>query len=439
MGFETLITKPHLRQTVGMILLFSILIAGCVGGGVAPAPTPTIKLVLPTIGADSPANDITPGPIHGLTPLDPPDITTLTPTSTLTATPSPELGWAIQTLDSQSNVDGFFSLAVDSQGNPHVAYLNEISQNHEVLLYNTRQGGTWLSRSIPVLNNADMQTMGQRAGYMASLAIDPGDVPHVSYLVLDTRRVFVSSRIGSGWDPTLVEVLNTDRGAALTDMDTSLGIGANGDMHLVTPDPDQGYLLKYYVNQTGAWEEVEITPSVWVNPAGVTIPLAVYGDVASVAYYDNGLYYLSLVEGQAPQPVDLGATVGLMPALAFDVQGSPHIVYYDAGNLQLKHACLREATWEIDVVQTNIKVGRYPGIAIAPDGGIHLSYYDKNNGDLLYAYQRPGGTEFDITVVDSPGTVGTFSCIGLNADNRPMIIYFDDDHKNLKFAELVVR
>lgn len=367
------------------------------------------------------------------TPIKLSDVPLPTPTITPTITPTKISGtWVIRILDSKSNVGGFFSLAVDSLGNPHVVYFDE---NNEDLLYNTRKNGSWFSAPMVVTD----RSVGLRAGYMASIVIGSDNLPHISYLALDTRRVYVSHWDGSQWVHDRVDPMATDLGESLIGMDTSLAVDSDGDLHLIYLDVDRSYVLQYYVNKNGRWNLIKGDGLIWVDPSGVTVPIAVYNNIASVAYYDSGIYYLPLVGEWTPQPIELGSDIGLMPALEFDAQGRPHVIYYDAVNRQLKHACLIDSHWVIDIIQSDIKIGRYPGIAIDPDGGIHVSYYDKLNGDLLYAYRAPGESEFQSTIVDSQGIVGTFSSIGLNADGLPMIIYFDDDSKNLKFAELSLK
>jgi hypothetical protein len=61
------------------------------------------------------------------------------------------------------------SLALDNNGNPHITYYNDITED---LMYAVKEAGNW---TISVVDSAD------DVGRFSSLVLDPLDIPHISY------------------------------------------------------------------------------------------------------------------------------------------------------------------------------------------------------------------------------------------------------------------
>ena len=74
-----------------------------------------------------------------------------------------------ETVDSINDVGAFSSLAIGTDGQPHISYYD--ASNHE-LRYATNVGNTWIKRTID--NDG-------KVGQFSSLALDPAGHPCIAY------------------------------------------------------------------------------------------------------------------------------------------------------------------------------------------------------------------------------------------------------------------
>ena len=91
-------------------------------------------------------------------------------------------GWDIQTFTSDGGV--FSSLALDSSGNPHVAYITG-----DKLKYASQNGSNWTIQNVTEDNNLPNLDTDMRL----SLALDSNDTPYIMYYILSS---YVDSSIG---------------------------------------------------------------------------------------------------------------------------------------------------------------------------------------------------------------------------------------------------
>lgn len=119
-------------------------------------------------------------------------------------------GWEIQIIDS----DGIWSssLALDSGGNPHIAYLDHLNND---LKYAHRAGSTWIIQVV--------DSQGEVGAY-TSLKLDAADQPHISYQEITNRNLKYASRTGTGWD---IETIGSGGWFA------SMTLDASGQIHII--------------------------------------------------------------------------------------------------------------------------------------------------------------------------------------------------------------
>ena len=119
-------------------------------------------------------------------------------------------------------------------------------------------------------------------------------------------------------------------------------------------------------------------------------------------------------------------------SLALDASGKPSISFWDVTNGDLKLARWTGAAWDVTTVDSVGSVGAFNSLELDSGGNPHISYFDSTNSDLKYA--RWTGTTWSIETVDATGDVGRFGSLALDAQGRPHIAYLDFATKDLKYA-----
>ncbi len=138
---------------------------------------------------------------------------------------------------------------------------------------------------------------------------------------------------------------------------------------------------------------------------------------------------------------DTTGVVGATPSMVLDENGYPAIAYYDTTNGALKLIRCSNAdcsgsqmSWTLDTIGN---VGTYPSLALNDAGNPVISYYDQTNSDLKLMHCTAADCTgiSSTTTVDSVGSVGLYSSLALDADELPMISYYDATNGDLKYVK----
>jgi hypothetical protein len=270
--------------------------------------------------------------------------------------------WTIETVDPGSGVGLFSSLAIDSSDDLHVGYYETTSAT---LRYAVFTDTTWMTTTVDSV--ADV-------GQYASLALDSNDLPRISYYDA-TSTALRYARKEAGWIESQVD--NT----ASVGQYTSLAFDGT------TP------LISYY------------------DATSSTLKLAWYDDTPTVRAWIS-------------ETVDAGPDVGQYTAI--DIASYPHIVYYDAGNDQLKYVKGTSSGWNFSdgPVNHSGEGGRFTSLALDSNNHPHVSYFSSLD-EVVYAY-HDGNAWWD-TVIATAGSEATMhTSIVVDADDVPHIAYTDN-------------
>lgn len=310
------------------------------------------------------------------------------------------------------------SLALDPQGNPHIAFAEFPAGGSPALRYASKAGDSWTVETIA--------TTGP-AGYgQVSLAFDPLGNPWISYYDAGFRNLLYANKTNETWQTNYLIDYGADVGSY-----NSLAIDRRGVPH--------------------------------------------------VAYYDatNGdLKYASYVNGWAVEVVHSAGNVGLYCSLTFDTENSPHISYQDASSGWLRYAYKGGGGWIFDVADGNPNVGRFTSIALDTQNRPHIAYYDDFNAIVKYASKttawstenvaispaRPMSLKIDaqdvphiaystsalrhaakisgvwnIDLVDAVNVNSMYASLALDAEGNPLLCYEDLSNADLIFATSAVR
>ena len=353
--------------------------------------------------------------------------------------------WQIETIDSGTEVGVYSSLALDSSGYPHIAYIDGGSDPDSVmddsLSYAYKDSQGWQVQSVPIGLVEDEYAYGE-----TSIAVDPQGYPHISFLLYDmissSPKTYAwylayAYQDGSGWhvDDHIDQVsLILHTSIALYGSCPRIGYFSTDDYHLhysykdgagwhkETADSEGGVgshvslklddqdnpFLAYARDKTSAddllmtnkdgsgWHPIEVDTA---GDVGKWASLALYkNQYASISYGDDSdpnsiflKYAYQDAQGWHKQTVDNQASVGKYTSLGLIQNGEAQISYYDDQNQDLKFAMQTLNGWLVESVDTAGQVGKYSSLALDPFGGVHIAYYDETNGALKYAKQTMFG------------------------------------------------
>ncbi|MDP6562685.1 MAG: putative Ig domain-containing protein, partial [Candidatus Thalassarchaeum sp.] len=280
------------------------------------------------------------------------------------------------------------SMALDSEGNQHIAYYNSSDSS---LMYAMHDGVSWQIEEVD-----DSGTTGR---YM-SIAIDSNDLPHISY-VHDTSldEVRYAHYNGTEWS---IETVDTPYYAG----DTSIALDSSGNAHIsyaVYNSSGSSYNLRYSYHNGAEW---------------------VYEDIKD--YRDS--WYSWSATGYSSQ-IKLNST------------DAPHIVFFDDYYDDVYISIRTGGTWSSTSVDdyggyytTNGERGA--SLAIDSSDGLHVAFYDMSGRDLHYAYRANGDDTWTETenIDTSSSYMATSLSIAVDSSDRPHIAYHDRSSWDLEYA-----
>ncbi|MBI5055171.1 MAG: PKD domain-containing protein [Nitrospirae bacterium] len=261
-----------------------------------------------------------------------------------------------------------------------------------------------------------------------AIAIDNMNRPHIAY---GGDHLYHAYYDGTTWR---YQTVDSSPGVGQY---ASIAIDSNNSVHISYHD---GYRLKYATNASGSWNisTIDSTPGV-----GQYTSIAVdSNNRVHISYYDysnSDLKYATNESGSwVAYKINPTGDVGSYSSIAVDSNNRVHISYSEqfVVNLHvdydLKYATNASGSWVVSTIDTAGSVGQYSSIAVDSNNKAHIGYYDWDNGDLKYATNLSG--TWTISVIDSTGYVGQYSSIATDSDNEVHISYYDYTNSDLKYA-----
>ncbi|MCE5260957.1 MAG: fibronectin type III domain-containing protein [Euryarchaeota archaeon] len=277
-------------------------------------------------------------------------------------------GWTVVTADNSSPKVGMNpSLALDSKGWVHISYYD--ATGRRILKYINNVGGNW---SIPVLLD-----QSENSGMYSSLAIDANDSVHVAYLKQGAKDLMYTTNAGGFWDPDLIDDSGTVSGRV------SLALDPQGVPH-VAYYRDDGLA---YAEQNGtAWNITLLDPN---NELGGGVSLFIDGqDRSYITYYNeisNLLKYINNTGGEWNATVIASEGIdGVDSVISVDADGEEHIAFVEgSGSGSLNYAERRSGIWMFQKVDVDL-CGENISMVMDRQGRAHVSYFDPESKDLRY-------------------------------------------------------
>ena len=355
------------------------------------------------------------------------------------------------TVDSEGNAGQFNSIAIGTNGNPIISYLDGSNSALAVAACND------LNCSTSTKNIIDSE--GQ-VGFYSSITIGANGNPVISYYDLSNSAL----KVAACDNPTCTTSTNSTLDSA-NDVGwyTTIAIGVNGYPIIGYYDnTNKDLKVAACENPTCTMSTTNTIDSANEVGQGPSIAIGVNGNPI-ISYYDNTTWNLKVAACKNPtcsgatesdrstnSVVDSDGSVGQGSSIAIGVNGNPIISYTSATNFDLKVAACKNPTCsgatEIDrstnsVVDSDGSVGQGSSIAIGVNGNPIISYTSATNFDLKVVVCKnstcSGAIESDRsinTIIDSDGSIIGNTSITIGTNGNPIISYSDSTTWNLKVA-----
>jgi hypothetical protein len=320
------------------------------------------------------------------------------------------------------------ALAVDSDGNAHLAFLTE--GDHGGVFYANNEGGSF-----------ELDTVSE--GYFygpVDIALNSDGTPYIAYH--DHQETDFNPRKGDEVVAILSDndwQLFTVAHAGHDGWDNSIVVDSDGNWHTAAVDPAQfGSTdgIEYATNLGGTINVTSVNKSPVVYEFGTSI--AIDGnDQPAISYYDDTeqrLVFATLdAGGWSLQIVDDEGDAGRYSSLVYDNDGNPHISYYVATSDTdgtVRHAWSNGSSWQIEDVDDldNVQMGhtgarKITSLAIGPDGAIHIAYTDR--GRVTYGVRDGSGWSLQDVEIDSESSLGQLVELAVDGDGKPFLTWFE--------------
>jgi parallel beta-helix repeat protein len=334
----------------------------------------------------------------------------------------PDTKWEIETVDAQSRVSGYPSLALDPDGNPHISYKICESPTYTELRYAKNIGDDWTVDTIEQGTSLES----------SSIAVDENFVPHIGYYeAWDDDLKYVKLN-GTVWE---IEIADSEGWVGYL---PDIVLDSNNRPHISYLNLSYPYEVKYAWYDGNEW----FNETVDSGFAPISIDLD-SSDIPHMSYFDIDNYDLKYAHRAGGTwtilTVDQQGDVGRSSSLVLDALDYPHISYVDSSNRKLKYAQWNGSSWKIDTI---IDVNSHPigrtSLKIDSRGTPHICFPDAANTDTMYATKI--GNEWTVETVD--GFMSTFAglldtngpSLALDGEDIPHVAYLETYYEDVKLA-----
>ncbi len=302
--------------------------------------------------------------------------------------------------------DNSFSIAVDSNDNPHISYFNRnpggVPANSAEILYSKFDGASWTTVSVD-------STHVNRNGGFSDIAVDSIGGVHITWAGLNPTFNGWSVRYahfdGTSWTKNVVDN---------TGYYSSIAVDSNDNPRIAYSKTHTGGDLMQARLVQNVWQSTTVALSNWPVQAMHTsiiiddqdrshIASTLFRKEAGYSKSDYGLYYSWDPTGLATMGYSPWVTELVDPHrrakytdLSLESNGFAHLAYYDFHSKNLKHASaslnqgsnwtkcncsdLSSEPWDSGFASNWQTTGGYDALSVVLHNGLHWMSFSDNNG-----------------------------------------------------------
>jgi len=331
------------------------------------------------------------------------------------------LSWSIETPDYKGKVGRYTSIALNSNGYPHISYCDIGNWD---LKYAYWTGSEWKAETVDSHGSVGVPT---------SIALDSKDYPHIAYCDIGKRQLKYAYYDGSQWN---IETVDPEE-KLLSHLAITLD---ENDHPYIACCGYSNKGLRYIYNDGNEWhaEMVDSGENIsWFSVGAGSIilkdgnPYIAYsdGNMLKYAHYDGSKWNIETVTTEGDEI--------RYPSMEMDSHSYPHIAYHGMENYDLKYASWDGSEWSIETVASQGYIGGSCSLALDSHDNPHITCYrtdspQENDRDQEHFYWD--GSKWNEEVIESEGYVGGCCDIAVDSHDNPFISYCYWQHFDLKCA-----
>ncbi|MFZ0548542.1 MAG: VCBS repeat-containing protein, partial [Candidatus Promineifilaceae bacterium] len=346
-------------------------------------------------------------------------------------TPVNPEGWQIQLVETRGDTGYSPSIALDSNGYPHIAYFKHVvlSGGYTDRIYHLYWDGVrW---------HNDYVAFASSIGNNISLALDSSNNPHIAFAATsgDSKGLKYTYWDGMQWQTWLIESENFKESI-------SLALDSSDNPHVTYAMSEPAGTLRYAFWDGTTWQKHNIetvTPSFdgftsLVLDNNNRPHLAYYNQATEqlkYAHYDGTTWQINIIDANS----DFFTYDNFFSLALFG--NTPSVAYYKDFGETLVYAEWDGGSWQSQtVLTTTFPKGLTGDVSLAVDstGDPHIAYaHDLNVGSVSIRSIYWDGAQWQNEILDTIGSVGQRLDMVLDANDKPQIAYQDDPFGDLRF------
>ena len=209
----------------------------------------------------------------------------------------------------------------------------------------------------------------------------------------------------------------------------SIAVDASGKPYIAFMSEDMPGFVNTAVLMGDAWELSTVATGYLYGPLDIALDSDGNQQIVWHNHDNEDGSYAKLENGEwVNTDIPSSGHDGWDINIAVDSSGSPHILSVDPAQFGsqngLEYATLDGQIWTVETVGTGPLPYEFGNsIAIDSEDRPHIVWFDDQGQDLKYALREAGG--WIISTVDSAGDVGRYPSLTLDENDNPVVSYFE--------------